>query len=283
MGRILGTLLCVGMLALAVVGVSNCYSPPNPACGFLCNAGNAFACPEGFTCSHESGVCVSNSAPMTKCYADASPTGEGLDADRTSPMIVSTSPTDGASNVAGDTPITITANQPLGNITTQTTQILVDGTTSLPYTTTQNGNDTILQAATLLPGGHTITVTLNGVVGEVTQAPLPKYMFSFTTLDQEAPMVFSSTPGNGDTNVAINSAIVVTFTEPVSNVDATSFTVSGATGTISSNADGTVWTFTPIGLLAPGTVYTVTLSSAITDRATTPNHLTTTTFSFTTA
>ncbi|MFT3694619.1 MAG: Ig-like domain-containing protein [Kofleriaceae bacterium] len=269
------------MLVLAVAGISNCYSPPNPACGFLCNASNSFACPEGFTCSHESGVCVSNSAPMTKCYADASPTSEGPDADRRAPMITGTSPTNGATDVDINTSITISANQPLANITSQTVQI-TDGQTQIPYSTSATGNDLTLHPATPLTGGHVIVVTLNGVIGDTTQSPLEMYTFSFTTIDTEPPQVFSSTPASGDTNIAITSTIAVTFTEPVSNVDATSFTVSGATtASITANADGTVWTFTPVAL-TPATTYTVTLSSAITDRATTPNHLTATTFSFTT-
>ncbi len=282
MGRLLGTLLCVGMLALAVVGIGNCYSPPSPACGFLCNAANGFACPESYTCSHTAGVCVSNNEPMTRCYADASATSEGPDADRTSPMIDSTVPANGATNVAVDSTITISPNQPL--VVPDNTAIqLLDGASSVAIVVGANGSDITITPVAPLAGGHTFTVKLDRLVGAVTMAPLQPspYTFTFTTIDTEPPSVFSSTPAPNDANVPVTSTVVVTFTEPVQGVDATSFTINATAGTVAANADATVWTFTPTAALPAGTQLTVTLSSAITDRA--ANHLSPTTFSFTTA
>ena len=109
---------------------------------------------------------------------------------------------------------------------------------------------------------------------------------TYTTFDDEPPMLALSTPLDSATMVPVGSTIVVVFSEPVAGVDTTSFTVAqGATGipgTVSANADQKTYTFTPTAALPAASVITVTLSTAIHDLAATPNSLAQTTFSFTT-
>jgi len=285
MGRIAGALLCVGMLALMVVGISNCYSPPDPACGFLCNASNGFGCPVGYACSQASGVCVSNSAPAgMRCYADAAPAPEGIDGNATAPMVVSTTPANGDVNVSPSSPITIELTQVVEPVNMTTVQIL-DGATQIPYTSTFNGTALILTPDILLPGGHTIQVTLDGLTNTTSlHVPLASTSFSFTTRDNVAPVLALSAPLDLATAVPVTTTIVVTFSEPVAGVDINSFTVfQGVTqqaGSISVNAAADQWTFTPTASLPAASLITVTLTNAIHDLA--ANAFTPTMFTFTT-
>jgi hypothetical protein len=82
-----------------------------------------------------------------------------------------------------------------------------------------------------------------------------------------------------------NTTATATFSEAVTGVNATTFTVknpagTAAAGTVTFNAATRTATFTPSSLRLANTVYTVTLTSAITDVA--GNPLTTTTWTFTT-
>ena len=84
--------------------------------------------------------------------------------------------------------------------------------------------------------------------------------------DTTAPTVTGTSPADGVVDVAISSAISVTFSEAMdpATIDTSTFTVSGATGTVSYS--GTTAMFTP-DVLANGTAYTVTVSTGVTDTA----------------
>ena len=286
MGRIAGALLCVGMLALALIGISNissCYSPPNPACGFLCTVDNGFACPEEYTCQKSSGVCLANSAAATmRCFADAAPLAEGIDADPTPPTVIATSPADHAVGVSRSVQIVISFSQAMAGIDPSTVQVL-DNANPVGITTnyTAQTNQLFITPATMFHGGSTITVKLLAGItnAEPIHVPLAPSSFSFVTVDDEPPMLVLSSPLAGDTGVATTQPIVVTFSEPVTGV-ASGITLSSGAGTAVSNADGTQWTLTPTTPYDAASVVTVGLDSSIKDLASNP--LTPTTFSFTT-
>jgi hypothetical protein len=89
--------------------------------------------------------------------------------------------------------------------------------------------------------------------------------------DTTPPVVNSTTPANSAMGVAVGTAVTATFSEAVApaSVTASSFTVSGVTGTISVN--GAVVTFIPSAPLSNNTAYTATLTTSVTDVA--GNHL----------
>ena len=195
-----GRILCVGFcLALATAicaGIATCYSPPKPACGFVCGPGGA--CPEDYTC--QANRCRLNGAT-----------------DACAPLDAAAIP---------DTPM---------------------------HSGDAQDDAKIADAA--------------------------------IDADSTPPALTSSTPMNGDTNVATSTTITVVFSEPVKNVGTTSFSLSsGVTGTVAAMGGGSVdttWIFTPSAALANATQYTVTLTSAITDAA--GNPFAGTTFTFTTS
>ncbi len=88
--------------------------------------------------------------------------------------------------------------------------------------------------------------------------------------DTTPPTVSTTSPANNATGVVVNTAVAATFNEPIApaTMTAASFTLSGGvTGTVSLNPAGTIATFTPSASLANSTMYTATLTTAITDVA----------------
>ncbi len=291
MSRLAGALLCLGLFALAIVGGSNlsCYAPPTPNCGFGCTAATGFACPPDYTCSAVDQICKLNTAPAgTSCQSDARPDTPSPDADTTAPEVVSTTPGDGATAVARGAPITVTFSRDV--VAPDSSDFLVmDGPTQLPglYDWNAATRTATFMPVPALPGGHVITVQLTPAIVTVAgNSPLAAFSFSFTTFDDEPPQLASSVPLDMSTAVPVNSTIVVTFSEPVTGVTGTSFTVAnGATGlpgTIVASGDAMSYTFTPSAALPAGAQIDVALTAAITDLAVPANPLAPTTFSFTT-
>ncbi len=102
--------------------------------------------------------------------------------------------------------------------------------------------------------------------------PSPRYSGSPTNScgpDTTPPTVLSTIPISNATNVLLNSAVQVTFSEAVSNVTTSTFTVVSAGGPVTGaiSGSGANRTFTPSALLAPSTLYTATLTTGITDLA----------------
>src|SRR5258707_15188512 len=66
MGRIIVALF-LGLVTASGLG---CYSPPHPACGFIC--GTSGQCPADYTCNGIDNVChLNGSAPGMICSIDA--------------------------------------------------------------------------------------------------------------------------------------------------------------------------------------------------------------------
>ena len=94
------------------------------------------------------------------------------------------------------------------------------------------------------------------------------------TPDTTRPAISSVSPLNNATGVAVNAAITVTFSEAmnVSTINDTSFLVTSATtgtitGTVTSDASGIVYTFTPNSPLEHNIKHTVTITTAVQDSA----------------
>ena len=87
--------------------------------------------------------------------------------------------------------------------------------------------------------------------------------------DQSPPVVLSTLPINGTTTIALNTAFTITFNEAINadSVDDTSVLLSGPNGEVEGNVTTTtnIIVFTPQDSLAPGSIYTLTLTNNITD------------------
>lgn len=103
---------------------------------------------------------------------------------------------------------------------------------------------------------------------------LPSPTPSPTPLDLVAPTLVAQDPPPG-AEIATGAVVRVTFSEPVTGVDGTSFQVLDASGglqaaTVTLAADGLTATLAPTGGLAIGTTFDVRLTSAVHDPAGNP-------------
>ena len=86
-----------------------------------------------------------------------------------------------------------------------------------------------------------------------------------------APVVVGVVPVGASNGACPNATVSVTFSEAMNatTITTSNFTLTGGgttvTGTVGHNAAGTVFTFTPVGNLAPGVTYTATITTAATD------------------
>ena len=152
------------------------------------------------------------------------------------------------------------------DISTITKDVSVAGQSSITETfSIENGDNRyfLLEAkntsGTVLYKGST-TVNLDG-------APVTLDII-MTAQDVTAPAVISTSPANNATDVAITSAITVTFSE---TIDSSSFnlTLSDGGGNIAgtTTTNNAVVTFTPSSSLSYSTTYTATISSGVQDTA----------------
>jgi hypothetical protein len=283
MRRILGAaIVCTGIVVVCVLAFSSCYTIPSPDCGFVCGAMGA--CPANYTCASDS-VCHLNGTPATMtCATDAG--GDAFDAPLVSPTVTSTTPADGATNVDRGTLILASFDQAIqpGTVNPSTFIVTIGGVNVPGVTEVSPDNmNASFMPDSQLPAGTVVAVMLTGNVSSMLGAPLVPISWSFTTIDNEPPTVASSNPLDMATAVPDTTTIVVTFSEPVTGVDTTSFAVAapGPTpiaGTIA--ASGATYTFTPTAALPAASLITVSLSAAIVDLA--GNPLVPVAFSFTT-
>src|SRR6185436_4008536 len=105
-------------------------------------------------------------------------------------------------------------------------------------------------------------------------------------VDNTPPIVTAKSPASGAANVAVSTSVTATFSEAVTGVSGSSFTLTPAGGvavaaSVSYNAATRIATLTPAAALSYSTTYTAQLNSSIADTA--GNPLAIVSWSFTTA
>jgi methionine-rich copper-binding protein CopC len=182
------------------------------------------------------------------------------------PAVTTTTPADGATDVDPTSNITVNFNEAV-DVTTSSFTISCDGN---PQTFTPSGSGTssiTLDPTSDLPSTASCTVTAvaanisDSDTGDPPDHPAANTSFSFTTQDA-APSVTSTTPADGATDVAKNTNIDITFSEPVT-ATGSSFTIECPTGSAQafavSGSPGSTITLNPNADLPNGTVCTVTV------------------------
>jgi len=204
------------------------------------------------------------------------------------PTVTARTPAANATGVTVPVSPTATFSEAVNGVTTA-------GNVTLRVGTAANGTlvpsvvsyDATTRVVTINPNASLLADTRYTVrlanITDVAGNPLAAASTSWTFLTGPAPAVTARTPAAGATGVARNTTVTATFSEVVTGVNATSFTVrnpagTAAAGTVTFNATTRVATFTPSSLRNANTVYTVTLTSAITDAAGNPLPVTTWTF-----
>jgi hypothetical protein len=219
--------------------------------------------------------------------------------DNTAPTIITRSPANNATGVATNAVVTIQFSEAMDQATINTTNIKLNVTTGGAAVAGTVSYDAGTNTATFTPTsalsnntGYTVTIT-TGVKDVAGNALAAQSTSTFTTVaDTTAPTIIANSPTNGQTGVAVNSAVTITFSEamdastiisPATNIKL-NVTTGGASvaGTVSYNSTSHVATFTPTSNLTANTNYTATVTTGVKDAA--GNALAfSATFTFTTA
>ena len=204
------------------------------------------------------------------------------------PIVVSTSPTDGANGVRLDKIITVTFNEKMNPATITSTAFTIQVTIPKAGAISAAGTTTAQEATTL-----TGTISYSGTTASFTpSSPLAPntsytgrvkttvkdldgnalqvdYVWIFTT--SSVPVVTLSDPANLATGVALNKVIAATFSMSMDSLTLTASTFTlkqGATviaGTVSYS--NSVVYFKPTVALTPNTLYTGTITVGAVNKA----------------
>ncbi|MGA2848179.1 MAG: Ig-like domain-containing protein, partial [Terracidiphilus sp.] len=194
----------------------------------------------------------------------------------TVPSVVSTIPTNGATSVAINTPISATFNMAMNPSTLTSSTFTVTGPGgAVAGAVSYSGLTASFAPAAALAYATTYTATITTGATDPGGTPLlGNYVWTFTTITP-APTVISTIPANLATNVPIGQVLSATFSEAMNpaSISASTFTVTGPGGTAVTGTvtySGVTATFTPTASLAYNAVYTATITTGATDVAGTP-------------
>ena len=218
---------------------------------------------------------------LASCGATATDPQPPLTGDNTPPTVTSVSPTNQASDVSLNTTISATFSEAIttASATAASFTLISDGGALVAGVVGASGNTATFAPSVSLASNTRYTATISsGVRDTAGNGLISSYSWSFTTgavPDVTAPTVTGTSPQNGATGVAFNTVISVTFSESMTNSSLTpaSFIVaangaSAIPGVV--NVTGTTATFKPTADLAPGTLYTVTITNAARDASGNP-------------
>jgi len=184
------------------------------------------------------------------------------------PVVVSTIPANGATDVRLNQIITATFNEKMNPATITDASFTLQGGLKTNVSGTLSYNEatatmSFTPTALLLPG-TTYTGTVKTVVKDLTGNALQtNYIWSFVT--GEKPTVISTDPANLATGVVLTKVITATFSIPMNpaSLDVSTFILRNGllsiTGVVSYT--GTTASFTPSADLTAGTIYTATITT----------------------
>ena len=205
----------------------------------------------------------------------------GVVNDVTPPVVSSTSPVNGATNVGIASSLSAIFNESLNVATVTSTTAQLKNAANVVINAAVTYNDAT-KTVTLTPNAalanstvYTVTLTggASGIKDVAGNALATNYTWSFTTAantDNIPPTVSAVSPLNNATNVAVGTSITATFNEAMSAASISTSTIElrdaanvliPATVTLSS---ATVATITPTTALSFGTSYTVLIKSGST-------------------
>ncbi len=185
--------------------------------------------------------------------------------DSIPPAVVSTSPSNGETNVGLSQSIVIEFSEPILNTNEQ--NVWITPALSLNYSWSANSKTLTLSHSGF--GNNTsYTVSVSNYTDYNTNKMTP-YVFTFQTTntnegnsDSTPPSVSSTTPPAGATDVALNQSIIIVFSEPISNTNEQNVGISpDVSGTSYSwSPDSTTLTISHNGF-SNSTSYTVAVSN----------------------
>lgn len=194
-----------------------------------------------------------------------------VEIDGVCPVVVSTVPVNGATNVPLDQVISVTFNEEMNPATiNQTSFTLKNGTSQIAGVITYINKTATFKPSALLAPNTTYSARLTRTVMDLTgNAIQTETNWTFSTGLTVTPMVTSTDPDNNANNVFLNKVVSVNFNMPMkaSTINATTYTLKQGTTAVSGTVSysGTTAVFIPTLPLAPNTLYTATVSKAVTN------------------
>ena len=195
----------------------------------------------------------------------------------TVPSVVSTIPTQGATNVAINTLVSATFNMPMKPSTFSTSTFSLTGPDGkqVAAAVTYSGLTATLTPAAPLAYSSQYRATIRNIVTNLGGVPMAtSYAWSFTTITPP-PVVVVTIPVNGAQNVPVSQVLNARFNEAMNpaTISSATFLLTGpggaeVAGTVTYS--GVTATFTPASMLAYSSLYTATITSAASDLAGTP-------------
>jgi hypothetical protein len=261
----------------AAVAGTVTYNPTTHVATFVPNAPLAF--PVQYTIGVSTGVKDVAGNALATAASSVFTT-----ADLSTPTVVSTNPANGATNVPVNTTVTATFSKPMDQNTINASTFQLKATVSGTAVTGTVTYNTATNTATFTPTANlssqtaytaTITTGAKDLFGTPLASPVN---WTFSTADVTPPTVNAVSPPNGQSNVATNTAVNITFSEAMDQqtINTTTITLKNTntsapvTGTVAYNSATNVATFTPSAALAFGTQYTVTVTTGAKDVAGNP-------------
>jgi hypothetical protein len=175
------------------------------------------------------------------------------------PSVVSTSPGDGDTDVAVTTSVSASFDEAIDVSTLDFTFDSMAGDVSY---------DEISLSATFTPKadlGYITTYNVSISASDLAGNPMPAPVtWDFTTeeeLDTTPPNVISTSPGDGDTDVAVTTSVSASFDEAI-DVSTLDFTFDSVAGDVSYDEISLTATFTPKADLDYITTYNVSISAS---------------------
>lgn len=211
--------------------------------------------------------------------------------DNEAPSVLSTQPENNEANVFLDEEILITFSEPMIRSSVENNFALTSGANTLACTPSWYEYSALtLTPVSPLQEGITYTLGWTGEATDLAGNKLKAGSISFTTIPDAVPTIIYLEPGtNLTTNVAVETAIVVDFSEPmnINSINSVTFSlryegnpVSGSFEYLNNNSRVV---FRPGTFLEFNESYTLTLSNAIMDVSIKPGNFAGLTTSFTTA
>jgi hypothetical protein len=194
-----------------------------------------------------------------------------VEIDGVCPVVVSTVPVNGATNVPLDQVISVTFNEEMNPATiNQTSFTLKNGTSQIAGVITYINKTATFKPSALLAPNTTYSARLTRTVMDLTgNAIQTETNWTFSTGLTVTPMVTSTDPDNNANNVFLNKVVSVNFNMPMkaSTINATTYTLKQGTTAVSGTVSysGTTAVFIPTLPLAANTLYTATVSKAVTN------------------
>ncbi|HVY07563.1 MAG TPA: Ig-like domain-containing protein [Burkholderiales bacterium] len=231
------------------------------------------------TATVNTGASDSAGTPMAEVFATTFVTAAAVDS--TPPKVLSTFPAANATSVATNAAIAVVFSEAMTNssLTTSTIRLTTtSGGAAISGTIKVTGNTAVFTPLAALAKVNQYTITVSTAAKDAAGNRLATTFTSrFTTgtsTDSTPPTISSVYPASNSTNVAPNTSLLATFSEPMKNSTLTTASMKlsvAATGAAVAGtvfvSDGGSFGFLPSRVLTAGTKYTATVTTAVKDLA----------------